>query len=91
MEEGTSSSPIFENIASELVQLLEPYSDPEARSMRYEAKQLLEIFRGWARKRPSSDDRITLINHLLSLQRTAMEFHTNRPPSSRVGLLQPAR
>jgi len=85
MDEGTASSPIFENIARELVQLLEPYGDPEARALRFEAKQLLEVFRSWARQRPTSEDRIMLINHLLSLQRTAMEFHTNRPPSSRVG------
>lgn len=86
MDDGTSSSPIFENIASELVQMLAPYSDPEARSLRFEARQLLEVFRGWAKKRPTPEDRIMLINHLLSLQRTAMEFHTNRPPSSRAGL-----
>lgn len=81
-DNGTRSSPVFEHIATDLVRVLESYRDPEAREMLSHARRLVAVFQCWANQRPQADERISVINELLSLHRTAMEFHTSHPPPS---------
>jgi hypothetical protein len=83
MEEGTGSSPLFENSAKDLVRTLQSYSDGEARALEAEARALVEVFRAWARKRPGAEERVRRISALFELHRRVMEFHTRRPPSTR--------
>ncbi|MBI5533880.1 MAG: hypothetical protein HY898_14255 [Deltaproteobacteria bacterium] len=89
MQEGTGSSPLFANSATDLLRQLEEANDPDSRALEFEVRQLLQVFQSWAKARPSDEERVARINQLFDLHRRTLDFlaiHRERrthPPSNR--------
>ena len=80
MSEGQSTtSPLFENSASEVASRLEGHRGEAATAMAQEARQLVDEFRSWRSKKPLDHVRINAIRQLFDLHRRAMDYLAQHP------------
>lgn len=74
----SSNSRQFLQSAEELVAKLSDVGTAEAMSLAREAREIVNTLKGWEKKRPDDETRITTIRQLLELNRRVMTFLSTR-------------
>jgi hypothetical protein len=76
-ESGTATREFLRN-AEELVAKVGAVATAEAMGMAREARDLVDTFKSWEKKRPEDGARIAAIRQLMELNRRVMDFLSQR-------------
>jgi hypothetical protein len=81
--DDSSAAPEFQRSAEDLAAKLGAVGTAESMGMAREARELVETFRSWEKKRPSNEGRILAIRQLFELNRRVMDYLAQRTKSAR--------